>query len=298
MSNQTRGIVFAIITALFWGVLAVALKIAVKRIDPVTIVWFRFVLAFIPLFVWSLIRKPKTLTILFKPPVLLVIAAIFLAFNYLGFNIGVKYTSPGNAQLFIQTGQILLALAGIVFFRERFSPLQSFGFVLAISGLLLFYNQQLLQFSSSRKSYDLGIVLTLAAAVAWAIYAVIQKKLVVRYSAASLNLFLFGLPALLYLPMVNFSQLAGLNLVWWLLMAFLGLNTLVAYSTLALSLRYLEASKVSIILIMNPIITFILMGILTAAGTSWIEPEKFTFLSIAGAVAVIGGAVLVIWKKR
>ncbi len=298
MQNQLKGIILAVVTALFWGVLAIALKVAVRKVDAVTIVWFRFTLAFIPLFIWSLVKQPSRLRILVKPPRLLVAATLALAFNYLGFNLGVQYTTPGNAQLFIQTGQILLAVAGFLFFGERFTSRQYAGFFLALGGLLLFYNQQLAQFSVRQGEYNLGILITLAGAVAWAVYAAIQKKLVARYSAVTLNLFLFGLPMLLYLPFVNFSRLAALNAVWWLLMLFLGLNTLVAYTTLALSLRYLEAGKVSIILIMNPLVTFGLMALLTGAGVSWIDPERLSLLAIIGALTVLAGAILVLWKKR
>ena len=298
MQDQTKGILYAVITALFWGVLAVALKVAVRKVDAATIVWFRFTLAFLPLLVWSSFRNRRHLRMLVKPPLLLVIATLALAWNYLGFNLGVQYTTPGNAQLFIQTGQILLAVAGIFFFGERFSTRQTVGFIMALAGLLLFYNQQLSHFSENEALYRYGIFLTLTGAVAWALYAALQKKLVVRHSALSLNLFLFGLPALLYLPWVDFSALAGLNWLWWLLMAFLGMNTLVAYPTLALSLRYLEAGKTSVILIMNPIITFVLMALLTTLEVNWIEPEKFTLLSITGAILVLTGALLVIWKKR
>lgn len=298
MHNQTKGILFAVITALLWGVLAVALKIAVRRVDAVTIVWFRFVMAFIPLFIWSLLKNRQNLRILVKPPLILVIASVALAFNYLGFNLGVQYTSPGNAQLFVQTGQILLALSGMVFFGERFTLVQTGGFLLAIAGLLLFYNQQLLQSAGSAADYHTGTLITIGSALLWTVYAVLQKKLVVRHSAFALNLFLFGLPALLYLPAVHFSHLQGLNWAWWLLMLFLGMNTLVAYTTLALSLKYLEAGKVSIILIMNPVVTFIIMGILAGLQIPWIQPENVTFLSLTGAVAVIAGAVLVIRKGR
>jgi drug/metabolite transporter (DMT)-like permease len=141
-------------------------------------------------------------------------------------------------------------------------------------------------------------VLILLAAIAWAVYAILQKKLVIRFSGASLNLFLFGLPTLLYLPFVNFDQLGGLNFWWWALMVFLGINTLVSYTTLALSLKYLEASRISIILIMNPVITFLLMSALGASGFSLITPEKFTLLSVIGAFVVLGGALLVIWKPK
>ncbi|HRV90497.1 MAG TPA: DMT family transporter, partial [Prolixibacteraceae bacterium] len=111
MSDQSKGIWYAVITALFWGVLAVALKVAVRRVDAATIVWFRFTLAFLPLLVWSFFRNPSQLRLLVRPPLLLVIATLALAWNYLAFNLGVEYTTPGNAQLFIQTGQILLAVS-------------------------------------------------------------------------------------------------------------------------------------------------------------------------------------------
>jgi drug/metabolite transporter (DMT)-like permease len=298
MSDHSKGVLYALITALLWGVLAIALKIAVARIDPATIVWFRFILSFIPLFIWVMIYRREHLRILIRPPLLLVIATIMLSVNYLGFNYGVKYTSPGNAQIFIQTAQILLALAGIVFLKERFTRIQGGGFMLAIIGLLLFYNQQLLHFADNPIEYNRGILLILMAAIAWATYAIIQKILVVRFSGAALNLFIFGLPSLLYLPAVNFSQLGSLTFVWWLLLIFLGINTLVSYTMLALSLKYLEASKISIILIMNPVITFILMGILGSLSFSLVVPEKFTLFSILGALTVLVGALLVIWKPR
>ena len=262
MQDHPKGILYAAITALFWGVLAIALKVAVRHVDAATIVWFRYSLAFTPLLIWHILRRPKEIRILYKPPWLLVVASLALAYNYIGFMWGVQYTSPSNAQLFIQSGPILLTLAGIFFFRETITRMQIFGFLLAFCGLLLFYNQQIGALTSGESVYMKGVFLTLSGAVTWAVYAALQKKLVTRYSTFTLNLFLFGLPTLLYLPLANFSTLSELDWIMWLVMAFLGLNTLVAYTTLSMSLKYLEAGKVSIIIIMNPLITFIIMGIL------------------------------------
>ncbi len=298
MQDQTKGIIYAAITALMWGVLAIALKVAVKYVDATTIVWLRFSLAFFPLFVWHIIKRPGELKILYRPPLLLVLAALVLALNYIGFMWGVQYTTPSNAQLFIQSGPILLTLAGIFFFKETISVKQIVGFILAIAGLLLFYNQQLGAISSGENIYIKGVIFTVSGAFAWAVYAALQKKLVRNYSTFSLNLFLFGFPTILYLPLTDFNQLAGLNWVMWLVLIFLGLNTLIAYTTLSISLKYIEAGKVSIIIILNPIITFVLMGIFTGIKVSWIEGENFTLLSIIGALIVISGAVLVVSKKR
>ncbi len=298
MQNHTKGIIYAIITALFWGVLAVALKVAVRRVDPATIVWFRFSLAFVPLLIWQAVKNPREVRILIKPPWMLVVAALALAWNYIGFMWGVQYTTPSNAQLFIQTGPVMLTLAGIVLFGEKLNRQQILGFLLALAGLLLFYRQQLGAMTGSTAGYNKGILLTLSGAVAWTVYAVLQKKLVTRFSTFTLNLFIFGLPTLLYLPLAKFSDLAGLSWGWWLLMAFLGINTLVAYTTLSVSLKYLEAGKVSIIIILNPLITFLMMGLFTQMEVSWIDGEHFTLLSIVGALVVLAGAILVVRRQK
>ncbi|MBI9061602.1 MAG: hypothetical protein JEZ14_06410 [Marinilabiliaceae bacterium] len=43
---------------------------------------------------------------------------------------------------------------------------------------------------------------------------------------------------------------------------FMGLNREVAYGTLTASLKYTDANKISIIITMNPIITFVLLVLL------------------------------------
>jgi drug/metabolite transporter (DMT)-like permease len=297
MQNHTKGILYATITALFWGVLAVALKVADPLAEPATIVWLRFVIAFVFLAGYLTFKDPVSFKILYRPPFMLVIATLALAWNYIGFMLGLHYTTPGNAQLFIQVGPILLAIVGLTLYKEPIGKLQIFGFILAIAGLMVYYNDQL-NTTGHGVGYTKGVLLTLSAAIAWALYASLQKKLVAKYSSYTLNLFLFGLPVLLYLPFIHLAPLFHLSWGWWLLLIFLGLNTLFAYIYVASALKYTDASKVSIILILNPLITFILMGVFTALDVSWIKGENFTFFSIAGALAVLCGAILVVRKKK
>jgi len=42
LDNTTKGIIFAATTALFWGFLGIILKIALKEVDAMTIIWMRF----------------------------------------------------------------------------------------------------------------------------------------------------------------------------------------------------------------------------------------------------------------
>ncbi len=298
MSDQTKGIVYSAITAFFWGLLAIALKVAVQEVDPKTIVWLRFFIAFLFILGWQLYQNPKSIKIMISPPLLLVLAAVALSWNYLGFMLGIHYTTPSNAQLFIQFGPMLLALSGFLVFKERFTRLQMAGFIVALLGFSFFYGDQLLAFFEGKKQYNLGVLLTLSGAVAWTVYAILQKMLVKRFSAPALNLFLFGLPSILYLPFIDLSPIFQLNWTWWLLLFFLGANTLISYSTLAEALRYIEASKVSVIIFLNPIITFTIMGILTYLNVDWITHERFSLITVLGAVLVISGAFMVVRKKK
>lgn len=298
MGNDKKGILYAILTASLWGFLAIALKVASSKVEPATIVWFRFTVAFSVLLVYLSIKSPSATRILLRPPWILILAALALSWNYMGFMLGIHYTSPANAQVVIQTGPITLALIGILFFREKVSRQQIIGFSLTIVGLIFFYHQQIKLMMGAEQQYNTGFLFTVSAALAWAFYASMQKKLVRHHSTASLNLFLFGLPVFLYLPFINLEPLIHLHWGWWILLVFLGLNTLVAYGSLSMALKYIEASKVSIIIILNPIITFVVMAILTYTEVSWIAGEKFSVFSIMGALIVLSGAILVVKKNR
>ncbi|MFV0592831.1 MAG: DMT family transporter [Draconibacterium sp.] len=298
MQNHTKGIIYASITAFFWGFLAIALKIAVQKVDPVTVVWFRFLIAFIVLSMWMAFKNRSSFKILVKPPLLLILAAMALSWNYMGYMLGIHHTTPSNAQLFIQSGPIILATAGFVLFKEKVSRNQLLGFAIALAGFSFFYRDQLSAFFDSRGEYQTGILLTISGAVAWSVYAILQKKLVAVHPVDALNLFLFGFPAIAYIPFVNFHSLQHLNWMWWLLLVFLGLNTFIAYTCVANALKYTEANKVSIILILNPMITFITMGILTELNVSWVEHERFSLVTLAGIFLVFTGAILVVRKSK
>ena len=66
---------------------------------------------------------------------------------------------------------------------------------------------------------------------------------------------------------------------------------------MAMALKCTEANKVSIILIMNPIITFISMWILTRINVDWVDHERFSLMTVLGASLVISGAILVVKKS-
>ena len=298
MSDQLKGILYASITSLFWGFLAVALKIGTGEFNITTIVWFRFTFAFTILFSYFLITDYRKLKVLIKPPFTLLIAALAIAINYFGFTKGIELTSPTTAQVVIQFGPILLGMVGILFFKEKINKRQASGFFIAFLGLVMFYYQQVSNLiASDAEIFNTGFIWVAIAAVAWVIYASFQKMLVKSYDAQILNLVIFGLPALLYLPFVDFNDLHHISIPSWWLLIFLGANTIVAYGSLAMAFKYTDLSKVSVIITLNPIITFIIMAILYQLQVEWIETKQMGLETWAGAFFVITGALIVVYFK-
>jgi drug/metabolite transporter (DMT)-like permease len=297
MPNSYKGTLYAVITAVLWSVLAIVMKVSLTDLTPADITWFRFLLAFIILTFYYYLRKPQYLRILRRPPLILILATLCLAANYYGFIEGVNLTTPSIAQVFIQLGPVLLAVAGFVFFHEKVAWRQIAGLILVMAGLLVFYREQFNLILSGRGNLHAGILWILMAAITWAVYSVLLKIMVTKYPPMQLNLVIFGLPVLLYLHFVNFGHFAGLDAIGWVILIFMGLNTLFAYGLLSLAIHYTEANKISVILILNPILTFILMAIITYSGAAWIQHEHYSFFTLAGAIIVLAGAVLTIFKK-
>jgi drug/metabolite transporter (DMT)-like permease len=296
--SEAKGLIYAGFTALLWGVLAIALKFSVNTLDPVSVVWFRFSFSFVVLFIWMLIFDKKDIVLLRRPPYMALIAAFFLGINYLGFISGVKYTSPSNAQVFIQLGPVCFALAGIFIYKEKVGWKHIVGFAMVLTGIALFYYEQLTALHGTNGGYTKGILMITGGGIAWAVFASIQKGLVARLGPNQLNLVIYGFCTLLFLPFIDLKQMGLLNTTEWLVLIFLGLNTVLAYGFLAIAIKYAEATKVSVIIALNPILTFGGMAVLGAMGAKWIAPEHFNLLSIVGAIIVLTGAIITILSRR
>lgn len=298
LENESKGLLFASFTALLWGFLAVFLKFSLIDFDSITVVWFRFLMAFLVLFSITFFKKKENLLILKKPPLLLVIAAIALGLNYVLFLQGLKFTNPSITNIIIQIGPVMLAAVGIFIYKEKVNSKQVIGFISVIFGFTFFYFDQTKNGNLIYKDLSFGILLVVLAAVAWVFYAALQKKLSKNIQPQALNLVIYFIPILMFAPFVNYSSFLNLNLQSAAVLIFLGLNTLLAYGFIGEAFKYAPANKVSIIITLNPIITLISMAILDTFNFPWLGKETTSMLGYLGAILVISGAILAIMKGK
>ena len=302
LTSNTKGLLFAGLTALTWSFLAIAIKVAAAYADATTTSCFRFLVAFALVggYLAALDRGAVVRTIRGAGMsfwLLMAIAVGGLASNYVAYMQGVALTSPSNAQIIIQTGPLFLTLLAGWLDRERLTGLQWLGIALAVLGFAFFYRDQVAQNVTQNDVYLQGNAWILLGAFTWALFSMAQKRLVRRHPANVLNVFVYGLCAAVLAIHADWQVFHGMSWQRWLLFFYLGLNTAVAYGCLALALRHSETSKVSVMITLNPIGTILLMQLLNAIGPSWMEPEHIGTVGFLGAALVLCGAILVVTKR-
>ena len=297
LTDRQKGLVAAMITALTWSVLAIVLKFGLKYADSYTIVWYRFLTSFLCLFGWFVFKgRTSELRVFVSRPGLLLIAALCLAANYVGFMQGIHYSSPANTQIFIQLGPLLLAGSGIFIFKESLSKKQILGFVLCFFGFGLFFMDRLDKMNESSDNFYLGMVWIVFAAAVWAVFASLQKYLLNTWKVSQINIYIYLIAILCFLPFVDWQALERLPIGIHILYIVLGLNTIVAYGFLSVALKYLPATQVSPILVTNPLLTFVFIGIIDFMQWGFIPADPIGLIGYVGAVVAVLGVRYVLTR--
>ena len=287
------GLALSLSTALLWATLPLALKLSLERLDPITLTWFRFLVASVLTALWLAWRRQlggyRALSARHRG--MLAIAALTLIGNYIFYLLGVRYTTPANAQLLIQLAPLLMALGAIRVFGERFGPAQWAGLALLAAGLLVFFADQ--RRHATAAGYDLGSALVVLAAVVWATYALLQKQLLMRLNAMQILLAIYVAAALLLLPFARPSTVLALDPLHAWLLAFCALNTVAAYGAFAEALAHWEASRVSAILATTPLLCIAVVGIAHRLWPLAIPAERISAIGYVGAACVVLGSAAV-----
>ena len=148
----------------------------------------------------------------------------------------------------------------------------------------------------SSQQYTLGNLWIIFGAVAWAIFAISQKYLVRFWAPQQTNLLIYLVAAIMFSPLAVFQEFQGLTLSDWLTLIFLGANTLIAYGTLGEALKLIPANQVSAVIVLNPLITLIVAGVLSVQKLPWLSSESTTLVGYVGALLLLAGVGLVVKK--
>lgn len=294
--DHALGISLAIVTGLAWSVLGIVLKYALQFVDAATISWVRFVVSGTALFLIFLAFAPQRIRELRNLPWVIIWSGLGLAGNYLAYVKGVGMTTASNATVLSQLGPLILALVSVIFLKERLNGLQMLGVATALFGFFLFYKDQI-SFHSESGDYQVGNLWIIFGSISWVVWGFIHKQLTKKkFHPQQVNMVVFAISALALLPFSQPEALLPLNFVQWCVVVFLALNTLIAYGSLAIAMEKAPVNQVSLIISCYPLVTILLIQLMSHFQWRLIQPEPVSMTGYVGAFFVVAGVVLSVKK--
>lgn len=288
--QRITGHISALTTIFIWGTTFISTKVLLRSFNPIEILFFRFLIGFAALILVYPKRMPKCSG---KQELMFAAAGLSGVTLYFLFeNIALTYSTASNIGVIVSIAPFFTALlAGIFLDGEKPGPNFFIGFVAAITGI------SLISFSGSviLKMNPLGDLLALGAAILWAVYSILMKK-ISAYKLHTIQVtrrifgygLLFMLPALLFFdislePARFLVPVNGLNIL------FLGFGaSALCFVTWNFAVKILGAVKTSVYIYMVPVVT--------VAASVLILKEKITWVSGAGVLLILFGLTLSEWR--
>lgn len=287
MENKNlAGHIAALYTIILWGTTFISTKILLVGFQPIEILFFRFVIGFIILF----IIYPKCLRGVTYKQEFLFIATGFcgICLYYLLENIALTITTASNVGVIISISPFFTAVLSRLFLKSETKIKINFliGFFVAMIGIVL------ISFNGSKlKLNPIGDILAVAAAFVWACYSVLIKKIASFHYPVVLTTrrtffygILFIIPTL-FLFDFQFYLSRFTNMKYLFNMVYLGVGaSAICFVTWNIAIKMLGTVKTSIYIYIVPVITTITSVI--------ILKETITYLSAVGTMLTILGLFL------
>lgn len=219
--------------------------------------------------------------------VLIAIGALWFGVYNLALNQGERQVDAGTAAMLIQLSPVLIAVLSAVFLRERFTAFLGLGLALAFGGVVLIATSSPHDGGSQGTAHLTGVLLCLVSAVSYAISLILQKPLVARLSPLHVTWLACSIGAVCCLPWAGqlVHQVAAAPAASTAWLVYLGIfPTALAFTTYAVALRLMDASRLGVTTYLVPPITI-------ALGVVFLGEAPPPLAYAGGALALVGVGV-------
>ncbi len=271
---------------LIWALNFIIGKVALDHIEPLTLASFRVVLAAILLTPIYALRAGRQKFSRHDLGTFAWLGLLGVAGNQMLFTVGLNYTTAGHSSLVIATGPIAILLLASLRGLESLTTKKVSGMALCFAGVTLLALEHGLKLQGGTLAGDL---ITLTGTMAFAVYAVLAKKVASQYDTIAMNFFNFAFGALMVLPIAVWR---GRELDWaavpwqgWAGLVYMSLfASVVAYLIYYWGLKYLAASRMAAFSYFLPVIA-VWLGIL-------LRGEPATMQLFGGGALILVGVYL------
>ena len=285
-SNQVLGHLTALLVVMIWGETFVSTKMLLNAgLMPADIFFYRFLLAYV--LTWFVSYKRLFCRNFTDELTTFALGVLGGSLYFLTENMALVYSTASNVAILLSSCPLLTALLLSIFYKsERLSKKQIFGSFLAFIGMVMVVlNGQLILHLNPR-----GDALAIGAAVCWAFYSLLIKRVMHKYSSwfISRKVFFYGLLTILpyyalVSPLNTDVSILTRPVVYGNLLYLGSVASMFCYIMWNWTLSKLGAVKATNYLYLQSLFTMVF--------ASLILHERITWMALAGAAILILGMI-------
>ncbi|MGC8594034.1 MAG: DMT family transporter [Candidatus Kryptoniota bacterium] len=206
--------------------------------------------------------------------------------NQFIFLYGIKRTTATNAALLYSLTPVIVMFISHFYLKEKITITKASGALMALSGVIIIIAEKGITLGLT---YIKGDLLVFSAVIAWALYTVLGRKLVIKHGAINTTIYSALIGSIVFAPFgiaasVNYSY-SAISVGTWMEIIYLGIITsIVGYVLWYYALSKIEASRVAVFTNGQPIATAVLSAIFLG--------QVITLTFIIGAIITITGVLI------
>jgi len=261
-------------------------KVIVRDVNPITLTFLRAMISGGIFFFFYIASRNRPR---FEAPDwkrLMVLGLLAVPLNQFLFLFAIKLTTPQNASLLYGTTPIFVFLLSSLLIGERRTLRKGLGVAMAFIGLLIVVFEEGVDV---RSEHTQGNLILLLAVLAWSLYTLWGRPLILKYGAYPVTAMSLMLGALMFLPIGLWQSIEfpfeSLTAEHWVELFYLGIGTSIfGYFLWYYALGRIDATKVAIFANAQPVLTALM------AVTFLGQPITLNF--VVGGVIALAGVVL------
>jgi len=199
---------YLLLAVIIWGSDYPFAKIALREVSPVSFSAMRTVIStfvLLPFF----IKREKDWSVSVRHFLWLGGLALLGTFlNRVFWSIGLSLTTASNSALLMTTSPIFVLIGSSLFLRAEVTFRTGVGIFISFVGVFLVIQGDWKGWAMSSETFQ-GDLIIIAAAVSWALFTVLAKKLLKEYSSLKVTAYVMFIGTILFLPFLPNEKGAG-----------------------------------------------------------------------------------------
>ena len=253
--KEMQGYLLITVASILWGTLGILAKLSFEHgVLPETLIALRLVISFATLSVVLAVFSKDSFKVKKTDALLFLIFGVFAtALQRISYFYAVDLTTATVAAILFYTYPVFVTISASLFLKEKITSRELLAIILTFSGTALVVR---VYDASSLKVNLAGIIFGLLSSLLFTLYFMITKKLRNRYTSWTLTLYGDGIGVLTLTPVISLSipQIMDFPLQLWLLIFTIAwIPSLLAYLLYSYALKYVKASKGSILSVIEPL---------------------------------------------